>query len=426
MLHLHIPTLLFGAAVVNVTLTCFCLGSWFGRRDREIYKWLGLTGGMASIGFLVLLTHSKELPVECVWIAQACFQLAAGMAWSGVRVFEGRKTLPLVMWAGPSLWCAAYFVPGVIDSFITRVIFSSSVICTYYGAITLELLRGYRLEPLKSRSMAIAISVVHIIFVFGRVGLALTVDVRNWQLAEGSNRIGVFVIEALIIMILLVLTLTNMERDRVEIEQRKMASTDVLTGAMSRRAFLDTARSWVEAHGKDAALILFDLDHFKRINDTYGHAAGDVALVTFSNLVKERLKAANMIAGFNLDASIASHYPRWYETAMADAASEGGNPLFGRLGGEEFACLLPHLSQTQSLAIAEDIRKNLSELDISVGATTMRMSVSAAVVTTADIGHHLDEMFAAADEALYRAKHAGRNRVESGQAVVNMAIRKFA
>lgn len=425
MLHLHIPTLLFGAAVVNITLTCFCLSSCLGRRDREIYKWLGMTGGTATLGFLVLLVHANELPVICVWIAQACFQTAAATAWSGVRVFEGRKPLRVIMWAGPLGWGAAYFIPGVVDSFIIRAVLSSIVIATYYVAITFELSRGYRLEPLRSRTMAIGISVVHVLFVLGRVGLALTANVANWQLAEGSNRIGIFVIEALIVMVLLVLSLTTMERDRVEIEQRKTASTDVLTGAMSRRAFLDGARNWVEAHGRDAALILFDLDYFKRVNDTYGHAAGDTALVSFANLVKARLQAASMIAGFNLDASTSNHYPRWYESAMADAASEGGQPLFGRLGGEEFACLLPHLSHAQSLAIAEDIRRNLSGLDINVGTTTIHLSVSAAIVTTAEIGHHLDEMFAAADEALYRAKRAGRNRVESGKPTGNMAIRRF-
>lgn len=425
MLHLHIPTLLFGAAVVNVTLTCFCLASWFGRRDREIYKWLGMTGGMATLGFLVLLMHSQDLPVLCVWIAQACFQMAAATAWSGVRVFEGRKPLRLIMCAGPLIWAGAYFIPGVIDSLTLRATLSSIVIAIYYVAITLELAHGYRLEPLRSRSMAIVISVVHVLFVLGRVGLALTANVANWQLAEGSNRIGVFVIEALIIMVLLVLSLTTMERDRVEIEQRRTASTDVLTGAMSRRAFLDDARGWVENRGKDAALILFDLDYFKRINDTYGHAAGDMALVSFSALVTERLQSANLIVGFNLDRETSDHYPRWFESKIADAASESGRPLFGRLGGEEFACLLPHLSLLQSLAIAEDIRRSLSELDIQVGAACMRMSVSAAVVTTAEIGHHLDEMFAAADEALYRAKNAGRNRVECGKATVNMAIRKF-
>lgn len=426
MLHLHIPTLLFGAAVVNVTLTCFCLSSWFGRRDREIYRWLTFTGAASTSGFLVLLFLAEYRATLSLGMAQACFELAGGMAWAGVRVFEGRKASAPVILAGPVIWALALYIPGIDNSFIARASLSSIVIAAYYSAITFELIRGYKREPLRSRATAIGIAVTHTIFVIGRIGLALTANMTNWQLAEGSNRVGVFVLEAIIVMVLLVLTLTSMERDRVEIEQRKTASTDVLTGAMSRRAFLDTARSWVEAYGKDAALILFDLDHFKRINDTYGHAAGDVALVTFSKLVKERLQAATMIAGFNFDASMSSHYQRWYETAMADGIRESGNPLFGRLGGEEFACLLPHLSQTQSLAIAEDIRQNLSDLDINAGSTTMRMSVSAAVVTTADIGHHLDDMFAAADEALYRAKRAGRNRIEIGTAVVNMAIRKFA
>lgn len=426
MLHLHIPTLLTAAAVVNVTLACFCLTSWFGRREREINKWLAISGFASTTGCILLLAWGRETPSICVWTAQGLYQLAGGTAWTGIRVFEGRKPRHMWLWAGPAMWMTTYFVPALAEDFTARGVASSSVIVIYYVAIAFELARGYKNEPLNSRATSIVVTAIHCLFLIGRIVFALTTNVANWQLSEGSNRIGVLVLEALMVMVVLVLSLTAMERDRVEIEQRKAVATDVLTGAMSRRAFLDEARNWVEARGRDAALIVFDLDYFKRINDTYGHAAGDVALVTFSQLVKDRLQSAAMIADFNTDLASAAGYPRWYETTVADKAAETGRLLFGRLGGEEFACLLPYLTRDQSLAIAEDIRLHLNDLDIAVGAATVRMSVSAAVVTTAQIGHHLDEMFAAADEALYRAKHAGRNRVECGQAVVNMAIRKSA
>jgi GGDEF domain-containing protein len=425
MLYLHVPTLLAAAAMVNLTLTGFCLSSWHGRRDREIYKWLSVTGSASSLGCILFLTRETPTPTVNIWLAQASIQLAAGMAWAGIRVFEGRKPSIVIMWAGVVVWTLAFLVPIVPESASARAALSSLIIATYYAAITLELLRGYRSEPLRSRLVSICVASVHVLFVLSRIGLIFSANLLNWPMEESSNVIGIFVLETIITMVTLVLSLTTMERDRAESEQRKAASTDVLTGAMSRRAFLDESRHWVEARGKDAALILFDIDHFKRINDTYGHAAGDRALITFTTLVTQRLESASMIAGFNLDESTSNQYPRWYKATMLDAA-EGGAPLFGRLGGEEFACLLPHLSMPQSIAIAEDIRRLLGDLTMIVGADTIRMTVSASVVTTADIGHHLDEMFAAADEALYRAKHAGRNRVEIGKSVVNMAIRKFA
>ncbi len=139
MLDLHIPTLLFSAAIVNITLTFFCLNSWLGRRDRQIYKWLALTGGAATLGFLALLVHGRELPIVCVWTAQACFQAAAATTWSGIRVFEGRKPLRLVMCAGPLVWIAAYFIPGVVENFTIRATLSSIIIAIYYVAMMIEL-----------------------------------------------------------------------------------------------------------------------------------------------------------------------------------------------------------------------------------------------------------------------------------------------
>ncbi len=425
MLQLHVPTLLVVLLIVNLTLGCFCVLSWYGRTDRRIYVWLSASGLVSMLGSFFLLMRGNSPDWVSIGLAQALLITSSGLLWTAVRVFEGRSPLRPWIFAGAGIWTLLCLFPTFYDEPANRVVAASLIIAIYFTCLTAELVRGYRNEPSRSRIIACALATAHTLACLARLSLVYSADLPAWPTDQASNTIGFFVIESIVVLVGIVLTLTTMERDRAEAEQRKAASTDVLTGAMNRRAFLDNANSWVERKGKDAALLLFDLDHFKKINDTFGHAGGDAALIGFAKLVSRRIEIANIIAGFNLDAATSNQYPRWYEATLADAA-EGGEPIFGRLGGEEFACLLPHLSLPQGLAIAEDIRRELETLNISMGSQRIPMSVSASVVTTADIGHRLDMMLTSADHALYRAKNRGRNRVEVGVSEPGMVIRHYA
>ena len=165
-----------------------------------------------------------------------------------------------------------------------------------------------------------------------------------------------------------------------ELELRKLASTDGLTGAMSRRAFREEAARAIALavrHGHDLAGVVLDLDHFKAVNDTHGHPAGDRVLA---------------------------------QTVATCRACLRGSDLLGRIGGEEFAILLPHTSRDAALEVAEKIRTAIAQQAI-VGA-------SGPIHTTASFGIALfdpsitgiDGLIERADTALYAAKAAGRNR----------------
>lgn len=164
-----------------------------------------------------------------------------------------------------------------------------------------------------------------------------------------------------------------------ELELRKLASTDGLTGAMSRRAFREEAGRTIALaarHGHDIAGVVFDLDHFKAVNDTHGHPAGDRVLA---------------------------------QTVATCRACLRGSDLLGRIGGEEFAILLPHTGREAALEVAEKIRAAIEHQGI-VGA-------SGPIGTTASFGIALfdpsimsiDGLIERADAALYAAKAAGRN-----------------
>nr|WP_281378800.1 GGDEF domain-containing protein [Azospirillum oleiclasticum] len=162
---------------------------------------------------------------------------------------------------------------------------------------------------------------------------------------------------------------------------RRLADRDELTGLYNRRAFMrtaDEALRHAQARGGDLSLVLFDLDHFKRVNDTHGHLVGDQVL---------RVAA---------------------ETVMA-ALREADAP--GRYGGEEFCVLLPGLGIPAALEVAERIRGSLEDVRIDTPTGPLRISASLGVAGLAHGAASVPELLALADAALYRAKAEGRNRV---------------
>lgn len=177
------------------------------------------------------------------------------------------------------------------------------------------------------------------------------------------------------------------ERKKLEAELTRLATTDALTGTLNRRRFMELADTELERarrHGRPLTLMMMDIDHFKRINDTHGHAAGDAALVAFTHCVGGLLRDAD---------------------------------VFARLGGEEFAVLLPETAMPAALALAERLRVAVAELTVDAPSGPFSMTVSTGLSATLD-GRNTspDRLLGESDQALYAAKQAGRDRVMRFQA----------
>ena len=171
------------------------------------------------------------------------------------------------------------------------------------------------------------------------------------------------------------------ERRNMEAKLRLLATTDPLTGAFNRRRFYDKAKSEFQRHrryGHGFVLLLMDLDHFKRINDTFGHPAGDAALKSFVN-------TANMI---------------FRET-----------DLFGRTGGEEFSALLPETGIEDAVKVANRLREKIDALQLIAEGNTIHYTVSIGLTALRSKDENLRDLVRRADRALYEAKGTGRNRV---------------
>jgi two-component system, cell cycle response regulator len=164
---------------------------------------------------------------------------------------------------------------------------------------------------------------------------------------------------------------------------QKLAVTDPLTGLHNRRFLMEALDRELRRSLRSnvpLSLIMADIDHFKKINDTYGHQAGDAVLMTIAAGLSQQLRPYDLVA---------------------------------RFGGEEFALVLPETSSELALQIGERLRLGIHEERFAEIGEAVRVSISMGVTTFAgDRGKTVDELIREADQALYRAKRGGRNRVE--------------
>lgn len=200
------------------------------------------------------------------------------------------------------------------------------------------------------------------------------------------------------------------QQKRLEDDLRRLATTDPLTGILNRRAFMEEARrhiSRAQRHTEPLTLILADLDHFKRINDTFGHAGGDEVLKAFVAVLRAGLRESDTL---------------------------------GRMGGEEFAILLPRTPLDQGAILAERLRATLATTPLDVtpmdhsgdgspiqppnpdGGARFTTTVSMGLAALRFHGRTIDALLHAADAALYRAKNEGRNRVRTAPLPPNAKV----
>jgi diguanylate cyclase (GGDEF)-like protein len=185
-------------------------------------------------------------------------------------------------------------------------------------------------------------------------------------------------------------------RRMVEGELRRIAVTDGLTGVLNRRGFEEVVQKETAAarrYNYPLSVVAIDLDHFKRVNDLHGHSAGDTVLMTVAAMFMEELRS-------DTDA-------------------------IGRVGGEEFMILLPHTPASGAAVLAERLRRRLLVFPVRVADATLHMTASFGVRQLGDDGS-AEQMMIAADDALYRAKHSGRNAVVVAETVSSAVPRPRA
>ena len=386
-MHLDVPTLTLVDIYVLLLLGVLMFCAWrSGQRDST----LGCTCLMLLFGTVsTVLGSLRGLGIDVVPIVlgNIALQLALAMNWTAMRTFAGRRPyLPGIV-AGALLWGGLCLVPVFYSSLTARLLLASALTVIYTALAMFELWRS-RLQISVSLRPAIGLMMFHVAFYL----LRMAVD-RGQPFGdpEAVSFFAFVIFETLLYAIGISFVTLAMVRERAEQQYRHASLSDPLTGIGNRRSFIDAGQALLQRgrmRGEPVALLLCDLDFFKRLNDTFGHQAGDRALVDFGQVIARRMRRQD---------------------------------VFGRIGGEEFACLLADANALVAREVAERIRAEFAAMPF---AEQGRLSVSIGVATTTS-RYELDELLAQADRALYVAKAAGRNctrlACEDGGALVETA-----
>ncbi len=370
---LDIPTLSFVAVCIAALLGLFLTVAWMQQRDVRALAWWGAAYliGAAAMALWSAPANLFRVPPE---VASALMFIACGMIWNGVRLFQGRRLLPFAVFAGAVVWLLVAPFPTFAEGSNARVALGVVIVAGYTFAIAFELGRERR-KALYSPTRMVVVPFLHAgIFL---LPLALHAFVPG-VLAKGW--LTVFTLETLIYAVGAAFIVLMMVQDRQVRTYRNAAETDFLTRLLNRRAFLDAARALCvrqAARGEPVTLLMFDLDHFKSINDRFGHATGDAALQVFAETARSSMRADDIIA---------------------------------RLGGEEFAAIVPAPIET-AVRIAERVRANFERAGITIDGRPVGVTVSIGAASAMAPVVNIDELLTRADDALYAAKNSGRNRI---------------
>ena len=367
-----LPTLSLVAVCIAGLLGLFLIIDWLQQRNVRALAWWGSAYliGASSIALGSMPSPLIKLPPE---VPGALTFLACGMIWNGVRLFQGRRVLPLATFIGAALWLGLGRIPGVLEDGNGPII-GALIVPFYTFFIAIELWRERR-RTRYSRAAAIVVPCLH-------AGVFLVPLAMHEFLPAGHNTawLTVFTFETILYAVGTAFIVMLMVKDHHVHVYRTAAYTDHLTGLLNRRAFMESAATLCAQQAKRAepvAMLLFDLDYFKSINDRFGHATGDEVLRLFGRVVR---------------------------------ASTRVDDIIGRFGGEEFVAIVPGGLDSAS-KIAERVRAGFEAAGATVANHTLGATVSIGAAISYDAVTAIDPLIARADAALYRAKHEGRNRL---------------
>jgi diguanylate cyclase (GGDEF)-like protein len=380
-MKLDVNTLFTVTIYVEALLGLLLLFAWVQNFSIHALAWWGFSDLMRALSVVLFGLRGSVPDLISIDLANTILFSSFALTWTGARLFDGRGVQPLGLVAGAAIWLVFCGIPGMMELTDLRVLVCSSIVAGYTWLTAYEFWRG-RSEPLLSRWPAIFMLFVHGSLFLLRTPLSRVLPWSQDYEVFGSVWLAVLSFEALLFTIALAFILLAMAKERTEFRHKTAALVDPLTGIANRRAFLTEGTQIVRRqsiNGCPGAVLLIDLDHFKSINDRFGHAIGDRVLQVFAESASANIKTTDLI---------------------------------GRVGGEEFAAVLYNVDRDRALTIAERIRSAFAAAAVEVDGRPAMATVSVGIVFNEDSTFDVPTLLAQADQALYHAKERGRNRVE--------------
>ncbi|MBT0570380.1 GGDEF domain-containing protein [Curvibacter sp. CHRR-16] len=337
-------------SVVIALITCFML--WSEVQHERLLLWLGVVALNASMRYALFSRYWKKKP-------------------QGAQILAWELPYAITLFVTSSLWGLGMLWFVTESSLTYRLVEFIFLLGMAAGAFSHYTARRYMV--LGAMAGVLLPATAWFLFMGDRIevslGLAalmfmaiLTKTASSMSMAQTENFMLTYGLEA--------------ARRKAE----QLAHTDELTGLRNRRAFMEQAQAQValcQRQGMPLCVLMIDADHFKQINDRHGHAVGDAVLRHLATLFQSQRRQSD---------------------------------LCGRLGGEEFAMLLPNTAHEQALALAQRLCQTCVAQPLLVHGEQVHCSIS---IGLSSQGYALDQLLSSADQALYEAKASGRNRVVS-------------
>ncbi len=380
-MNLDVNTLFMVTIYVEAILGLLLLFAWVQNTAIRAVAWWGFAHLLRAASVVLFGMYGSVPDLISIDLANAVLFTAFAVTWTGARVFDGRPVEPVYLVTGAVIWLLVCRLPLVAENMNVRVLIASGIITGYTWLTAYEFWRG-RAEALVSRLPAIFMLFAHGALFLLRTPLIAVLPVTTDNHLFGSVWLTVLSFEALLFTISIAFILLAMAKERTELRHRTAAMVDPLTGLANRRSFLQDGTAMAKRHAtrpKPVAVLLIDLDHFKSINDRFGHAIGDRVLEIFAETAKENIRASDLI---------------------------------GRIGGEEFAAILYDTTRDKAVTVAERIRTAFAQAAMDVENRPVGATVSIGLVHSEAMTLDVPGLLEQADQALYFAKERGRNRVE--------------
>jgi diguanylate cyclase (GGDEF)-like protein len=354
---------------------------WYEKREKALQWWCAAMWCVCLGCFLLMFRAMENTFWLSIVLGNGMILLGYGFVWLGFATFHGARAPLAMVPLGAVVWLAAcVFSAEFRNDFNSRAIVLSAVGAIYAALSARCAYLIYKTDRLPSAWFTFAVYTLHFVTFLIRIALCWIYPIEG--AVNPVKGMGVWfqvmMLESFVQAAFSTFIFVLLVRERSERRYRLAAEIDGLTGAATRRHFVERSNALFARKPKHATLAVLDLDYFKKVNDTFGHLAGDAVLRAFGSHVIKRL-----------------------EPGM----------LLGRMGGEEFAVLMPDMDQERAEVFLENLRASVDAAITHFNGNGLKVTTSIGLASTDEVGYLFDHLLAGADHALYVSKEHGRNRV---------------
>ncbi len=379
---LHTPTLLLVSLMIAITMG-ISMGLVARRERRDGLVWWAWAMLPLSLVLLLFSLRGQVSDWLSVVLGNTLLISVLALFAEGLCEFQQRPPRRALIWGGVVL--TPLLIVWFLDAASIRPLLPNTVLGFQAALLSWLVLQRRAQTAGRGQYFVVAGLALIVLATLARLGAALLGQVDLNQVTSSNTTHALSMLVFMLTIILITMGLVMMTKERADALNRTLALQDELTGLHNRRAIhklLEQQLALARRNGQALALLIVDIDHFKKINDDYGHLSGDLALRTMADGLRRRLR---------------------------------GQDIAGRWGGEEFIVILPGTDAAGACGLAENLRRSAEQARlVALDGRPIGFTISIGVhALDAASGDARDDMIAAADRALYLAKQKGRNRVEA-------------